>query len=181
LRRSLFRRSGLVLKTPGASSAWRARGYDCGPEPSLRTAPSSSLSRPSAFPSDSLGRIYTPRAPQTDDTPGSGGFSLAGAGANRVLEVLACVGLFEASCGARPTTAARAAWRGLRGVLRLVMTLRAWLRCVWVCVTAQNHSRCLTPYRNARPSCATASWVSDTVPRTPALKHHPAPSALRQL
>ena len=34
-----------------------ARGYDCGPEPSLRTSPSSSSSRPSAFPSDSLGRI----------------------------------------------------------------------------------------------------------------------------
>jgi len=81
---------GIVLLTPGASPAWGARGYDCGPEPSLRTAPLSSSSAPSALPSDSLGRIYTPRAPQAAATPGSGEFSLAGAGAGGVLEVLAC-------------------------------------------------------------------------------------------
>ena len=73
------------LVTPGASLAYGARGYDCGPEPSLRTSPSSSSSRPSAFPSDSLGRIYTPRAPQAAATPGSGGFSVAGVGADWVL------------------------------------------------------------------------------------------------
>ncbi|WP_415803941.1 hypothetical protein, partial [Achromobacter mucicolens] len=43
---------------------------------------------PSALPSDSLGRIYTPRAPQADAAPGSSGQSLVGAGSGGVLEVL---------------------------------------------------------------------------------------------
>jgi len=38
-----------------------ARAHDCGPEPSLRTSPSSSSSRPTALPSDSLGRIEVAR------------------------------------------------------------------------------------------------------------------------
>jgi len=48
---------GLLRRPPGAGGAHVARANDCGPEPSLRTSPSSSSSRPSAFPSDSLGRI----------------------------------------------------------------------------------------------------------------------------
>ena len=60
-----------VLKALGASGAWGARGNDCGPEPSLRTAPASSSS---AF--GSLGiplGLSTPRAPQAPDAPSSGG------------------------------------------------------------------------------------------------------------
>jgi len=63
--------AGLLLGPPDASVACVVRGYDCGPEPSLRTAPSSSSYRPSAFPTDSLGRIYTPRTTQATDASGS--------------------------------------------------------------------------------------------------------------
>ena len=51
----------LVLKAPVASGPCDARGNDCGPERSLRTAPSSSSSPPAAVPSDSVGLIDAPR------------------------------------------------------------------------------------------------------------------------
>jgi len=39
---------GGVLETPDVAGAWGARGNDCGPEPSLRTAPASSSLLPAA-------------------------------------------------------------------------------------------------------------------------------------
>ena len=53
--------------TLAAGVGWVARAHDCGPEPSLRTSPSSSSSRPAAFPSDSLGRIKVARHPPDPD------------------------------------------------------------------------------------------------------------------
>ncbi|WP_415803999.1 hypothetical protein, partial [Achromobacter mucicolens] len=54
--------SGGVLETRPAPGRVRARGHDCGPEPSLRTCPCvilvGALRR---LPSDSLGRIDAPR------------------------------------------------------------------------------------------------------------------------
>ena len=50
-----------LRRSPIVAVALTVRAHDCGPEPSLRTAPSSSSSRPSAFPSDSLGRIKVAR------------------------------------------------------------------------------------------------------------------------
>ena len=54
-------RSVDLRRSPIVAVALTARAHDCGPEPSLRTSPSSSSSRPSAFPSDSLGRIEVAR------------------------------------------------------------------------------------------------------------------------
>jgi len=55
--------SGGVLETRPAPGRVRARGHDCGPEPSLRTCPCvilvGALRR---LPSDSLGRIDAPRS-----------------------------------------------------------------------------------------------------------------------
>src|SRR5690242_14541370 len=86
----------LEHKNSDTPAAWGARGYDCGPEPSLRTGLGGPPRRHRRcrlrrLPSDSLGRIYTPRAPQAAATPGSGEFSLADAGAGGVLKVLAWV------------------------------------------------------------------------------------------
>ncbi|CAB3744510.1 hypothetical protein LMG3441_06172 [Achromobacter kerstersii] len=51
-----------LRRSPIGAVALTARAHDCGPEPSLRTSPSSSSSRPTAFPSDSLGRIEVARS-----------------------------------------------------------------------------------------------------------------------
>ncbi|CAB3736432.1 hypothetical protein LMG3458_05328 [Achromobacter deleyi] len=51
----------LLRRSPAGLGLVVASAHDCGPEPSLRTAPSSSSSEPSAPPSDSLGRIEVAR------------------------------------------------------------------------------------------------------------------------
>jgi len=69
------------------SGAWGARGNDCGPEPSLRTAPASSSY---AFGSLRIpSGLSTPRAPQAPDTPGSVSCNLTSAGEICFLRVLA--------------------------------------------------------------------------------------------
>jgi len=54
--------AGALCRSPVGAVALTARAHDCGPEPSLRTSPSSSSSRPTALPSDSLGRIEVARS-----------------------------------------------------------------------------------------------------------------------
>ena len=100
---------------PVASAAGGARGYDCGPERSLRTAPLSSSSQPSAVPSDSLGRIYTPRAPPAADATSYSVITSPALGANRVLGVLAGDRVGTEDFAGPPKPAARAAFFGIWG------------------------------------------------------------------
>jgi len=52
-----------LRRSPLGQAKRGAGAHDCGPERSLRTSPSSSSSRPTAFPTDSLGRIKVARPP----------------------------------------------------------------------------------------------------------------------
>jgi len=94
-----------------------ARGYDCGPEPSLRTAPASTSSAFGSlrFPSGASTRPAHPGRRHA----GLRWLALGGRwGGWGSLGSCGRSGWDGAVCGARPTAAARAAWWGLRGVLR---------------------------------------------------------------
>ncbi len=101
----------------GSFGAWggggrRARVNDCGPEPSLRTAPASSSSLPLAVPSDSLGRIDSPRPPARPRARlWFRHFTVSGAGG--VLGIFLPGGVEMEDLAGSPKKAARAAVFGI--------------------------------------------------------------------
>ncbi|SIT21735.1 hypothetical protein SAMN05428937_2195 [Achromobacter sp. MFA1 R4] len=105
--------------TPGAAWAWGGRGSGCGPEPSLRTAPcSSSLPPTAAAFGFRRAHLNAPPTPGPRHT-GLGCIQLFGRWGEWGSLASCRHGLgVGASCGARPRPAARAAFGGLRGVLR---------------------------------------------------------------
>ena len=123
---------GWILETPGAVSVWARRGYDCGPEPSLRTAPSSSSLAPEA-PAFGFRRAHlTPRLAHTDTAPGSQVLNPGGRrGYLRTWHFCGGRGIFKRAGHARQKPAARAAFfwltRGRRvpgGAARFSKALR---------------------------------------------------------
>src|SRR6478752_5114795 len=103
---------GEVLMAPGTSSAWGARGNDCGPEPSLRTAPLSSSSPAVGGFLQIPSGLSTPRAPRPAHTPDCAAGNITGAGAGGLLGLLLPGGLVGEDLAGSPKPVARATFFG---------------------------------------------------------------------
>jgi hypothetical protein len=107
-----------VLETPFVTVPRGVRVNDCGPEPSLRTSPSSSSLLPTAT------AFRFPRAYRRPAHPGGPPRRALPAAISRQLGRTVCLGFSPivlsggGSCGARSRPAARAAFGSIRSVLR---------------------------------------------------------------
>jgi hypothetical protein len=102
-----------VLLTSGVWAGRGARGNDGGPEPSLRTSPSSSSSPAEGGFLQIPSGLSTPRAPRPAHTPDCAAGNFTGAGAGGLLGLFLASGLMGEELAGSPKPVAQATFFGV--------------------------------------------------------------------